>query len=50
MDFTHFDKGGNAVMVDVSAKEITARAAVAKGVITKARRVSDTKNPWVLQG
>jgi len=31
---THFDKGGNAVMVDVSAKEITARTAVAKGIIT----------------
>jgi cyclic pyranopterin phosphate synthase len=31
---THFDKSGNAVMVDVSAKEITARAAVAKGIIT----------------
>jgi cyclic pyranopterin phosphate synthase len=31
---THFDKSGNAVMADVSAKEITARAAVAKGHIT----------------
>jgi cyclic pyranopterin phosphate synthase len=31
---THFDKSGNAIMVDVSAKEITARAAVAKGIIT----------------
>jgi cyclic pyranopterin phosphate synthase len=31
---THFDKNGNAVMADVSAKEITARAASAKGVIT----------------
>jgi len=31
---THFDKSGNAVMVDVSAKEITARSAVAKGLIT----------------
>jgi len=31
---THFDKSGNAVMVDVSAKEITTRSAVAKGVIT----------------
>jgi len=31
---THFDKSGNAIMVDVSEKEITARAAVAKGVIT----------------
>jgi cyclic pyranopterin phosphate synthase len=33
-NLSHFDKGGNAVMVDVSAKEITARTAVAKGVIT----------------
>jgi cyclic pyranopterin phosphate synthase len=31
---THFDKGGNAIMVDVSAKDITDRSAVAKGVIT----------------
>jgi len=31
---THFDKSGNAIMVDVSAKEITARTAVAKGIIT----------------
>ena len=31
---SHFDKSGNAVMVDVSAKKITARAAVAKGIIT----------------
>jgi len=30
----HFDKSGNAIMVDVSAKEITARTAVAKGIIT----------------
>ena len=30
---THFDRSGNAVMVDVSAKEITVRAAVAKGII-----------------
>ena len=33
-NLSHFDKSGNAVMVDVSAKEITARTAVAKGVIT----------------
>ena len=31
---SHFDKSGNAIMVDVSAKEITARVAVAKGIIT----------------
>ena len=32
--FTHFDKSGNAIMVDVSAKETSARSAVAKGVIS----------------
>ncbi|MDR1587378.1 MAG: cyclic pyranopterin monophosphate synthase MoaC [Treponema sp.] len=32
-DFTHFDSSGKAVMVDVSAKEITSRAALAKGRI-----------------
>jgi len=31
---THFDAGGNAVMVDVSHKQSTARVAVAKGEIT----------------
>lgn len=31
--FTHFDKEGNAVMVDVSEKEITSRVAVATGEI-----------------
>ena len=33
MDFTHFDEQGNARMVDVSGKEITARTAVAEGII-----------------
>lgn len=32
--FTHFDAGGNAIMVDVSAKDITVRTAQAKGCIT----------------
>jgi len=32
--FTHFDESGNAVMVDVSVKEITSRMATAKGVIS----------------
>lgn len=36
--FTHFDGSGNAVMVDVSAKETTVRVAVAKGVITMNER------------
>ena len=33
-DFTHFDSRGNAVMVDVSAKEVTIRTAVAAGIIS----------------
>ena len=33
MELTHFDERGNARMVDVSGKEITARTAVAEGVI-----------------
>ena len=32
--FTHFDNSGNAVMVDVSAKNVTVRSAVAKGIIS----------------
>ena len=36
-DFTHFDKNGNARMVDVSGKEITARTAVAEGRIQMSR-------------
>ena len=32
--FTHFDEAGNAIMVDISAKDITSRLAVAKGIIT----------------
>ncbi len=34
MEFTHMDKNGNAVMVDVSGKAETAREAVAVGRIT----------------
>ncbi len=33
MDFTHFDNEGNAIMVDVSNKNITSRTALAKGSI-----------------
>ncbi len=33
MDFTHFDENGNAVMVDVSGKDITERMARAEGMI-----------------
>lgn len=32
-EFNHFDKNGNAVMVDVSGKELTYRTAVAQGKI-----------------
>lgn len=31
--FTHFDSNGNAVMVDVTDKDITERIAIARGVI-----------------
>jgi len=33
MDFSHIDKNGNAVMVDITEKDITARCAVAIGRI-----------------
>ena len=32
-NFTHFDQEGNAIMVDVSEKEVTSRTAVASGTI-----------------
>lgn len=32
-DFTHFDSEGNAVMVDVSDKDVTERVAVARGAV-----------------
>ncbi len=32
-NFTHFDSEGNAIMVDVSEKEVTSRTAVATGTI-----------------
>ena len=39
--FNHFDENGNAVMVDVSAKEITERIAVASGKIHVNREVME---------
>ena len=33
MGFTQFDEDGNAIMVDVSDKEITKRTAYARGTI-----------------
>ena len=41
MEFTHFDDRGNAVMVDVSEKEITPRTALAEGTIAVSREVMD---------
>ena len=41
MEFTHFDDRGNAVMVDVSEKEITHRTALAEGTIAVSREVMD---------
>lgn len=35
-DFTHFDAAGNAVMVDVSEKPVTARTATARGAVVMA--------------
>ena len=35
-DFTHLDAEGNAVMVDVSAKDATERTATAKGSVIMA--------------
>ena len=32
--FTHFDQNGNAVMVDVSGKQVTYRIALATGYIS----------------
>ncbi len=40
-DFTHFDRKGNAYMVDVSEKDITKRTATAKGSIRVSREVMD---------
>jgi cyclic pyranopterin phosphate synthase len=45
-NFNHFDENGNAVMVDVSEKEITHRQAVAQGQI----RVSDAVMHAVVTG
>ena len=41
MEYTHFDKHGNAVMVDVSGKIPTSRTAVAKGKICVCQAVMD---------
>jgi len=41
MEMNHFDRSGNAVMVDVSEKQITARTAVAQGDIRLSAAVMD---------
>ena len=38
---THFDQEGNAIMVDISVKEITTRVAKATGTITVGKEVLD---------
>ncbi len=40
-ELTHFDKDGNAHMVDVSDKDITRRTATAQGTISVCREVMD---------
>lgn len=38
-ELTHFDKQGNAIMVDISQKEITSRVAVAQGRILVCKEI-----------
>ena len=45
-DFTHFDNRGNAIMVDVSAKDVTVRTAAAAGIIS----MNDTAMKAILGG
>ena len=40
-ELTHFDKGGNALMVDVSAKPVTTRTAIATGKIFVCKEIFD---------
>ncbi len=50
-DFTHFDDAGKAAMVDVSAKDATARIAVAKGsVIVQPETVALIQSGGVKKG
>lgn len=41
IEFTHFDSNGNAVMVDVSEKEVTHRSAIAMGTIECSNEIID---------
>lgn len=50
-EFTHFDQAGNAVMVDVSAKESTSRTAIAKACISMSEETFEAiKNGGVGKG
>jgi cyclic pyranopterin phosphate synthase len=40
-NFTHFDQEGNAIMVDVSDKDVTSRTAVASGTIKVNAEIMD---------
>ncbi len=51
MEFTHFDMNGNAIMVDVSEKEITNREAIATGTIKVSKECFDAiKNGTAKKG
>lgn len=41
-ELTHFDKEGNAIMVDVTGKEITSRTAIATGKIMVNKTIIDS--------
>ena len=43
-EFSHIDKNGNAVMVDVGEKEVTSRTAIAEGIITMSKECFDMVN------
>jgi len=44
MEFNHFDQAGNAIMVDVTDKEVTLRTAVAQGSIRVCAEIIDAIN------
>lgn len=51
MEFNHFDKNGNAIMVDVTGKEITTRTASAEGSIRVSEEIIEAiKNGSVEKG
>ena len=41
-ELTHFDGSGNAIMVDISDKQVTERVAVAQGRILVCREIFDS--------